>query len=180
MGCSVFMGLLEIENLRLSKAVLASPSDEASQYMQQNKLPDPSLLLRYELMEQNRRYSYVWEEVELGLAVILGACLFLGTQKRVFPIVFCGFLFLLVMFEHFGVTPEFTYRGRAADFPPGNASLSAQLRTMAMGQIYASVEAVKLLLGAVLASYLFVFRARSKSRKESRLGDLARPGREST
>ena len=174
------MGLLEIENLRLTRAILASPSDEASQYMKDNKVQDSSLLLRYELLEQNRRYTYVWEEVELGLAVILGACLFLGTQKRVFPIVFCAFLFLLVMFEHFGVTPEFTYRGRATDFPPGSASLAGQLRMVAMGQIYATVEAVKLLIGAVLSSYLFVFRAQSKRSKEARLGHLARPERAST
>lgn len=178
MGCSVLVGIAEIENLRFSSSILAAPSDEAAPFIKKAGGQDLALLLRYELVEQSRRYTYIWEEVELGLALVLGGFLFAGTQKRIFPVVFCALLFLLVMFEHFGITPELTYRGRAADFPPGNATLGAQMRLVAMGQIYASVEAVKLLLGAVLSSYLFVFRARSKSHKEARLGDLARPGRE--
>jgi hypothetical protein len=166
------MGIIEVENLRLPAAILARPSDESQPFVKKVAAQDLALLLRYEMAEQTRRYTYIWEEVQLGLAFALGICLFLGTQKRLFPIIFSGILFLLVLFEHFGITPELMYRGRASDFPPGNAILSAQLRVVAMNQIYASVEGIKLLLGAIVTSYLFVFRARTKSSKDPRLADL--------
>jgi len=93
------------------------------------------------------------------LALALLACLVLGTQKRKLPLLLCGIMLIVVGFQHFAVTPELAYRGRDADFPPGNTAFGPQARVFAMQQIFGGVEALKLLVGGFLTSYLFVFRS---------------------
>jgi hypothetical protein len=166
LGGSLLMILIQVENLRFTASLLSAPSDQAIEIIKDTgHRQNVEMLLRYQASEQNRRYSYVWEEAQFGLALILGGCLFLGTQRRIFPMVFCGLMLLMVLFEHFGVTPELVYRGRAADFPPGNTAYGVQTRVWALDQVYAWVEGTKLVLGALLAGYLFIFRARRMRRQ---------------
>jgi hypothetical protein len=160
------MILIQVENLRFTPSLLSSTTDQAAETLKKTTpQQNVELLLRYQAAEQNRRYSDVWEEAQYGLALILGACLFLGTQRRIFPMVFCGLMLIMVIFEHLGITPELAYRGREADFPPGNASYGAQTRVWALYQVYAWVEGTKFVLGTLLSGYLFIFRAR-RTRKQ--------------
>ena len=165
-GCGVLMALLQAANQRMPAQLLLLPADPVTQILKKLTPEDSRLLLRYEAMEQNRRYVQVWEEVEIGLGLALGACLLLGTQKRVFPIVCCGLMLVFVVFQLFAITPEMTYRGREADFPPGNTAFGVQARAWALDEVYIVTESSKLVLGAVLISYLFVFRTRQRSRRE--------------
>ena len=165
LGGSILMILIQVENLRFTSSLLSTPSDQAAEFLKKAPQENIQLLMRYQAAEQNRRYSYVWEQAQFGLALILGASLFLGTQRRIFPLVFCGLMLLMVIFQHIGVTNELAYRGREADFPPGNASYSAQTRVWALDQVYGSVEGTKIVLGALLSGYLFTFRAR-RTRKQ--------------
>ena len=160
LGCSIFMALLGPENLKMPGRIMLAPSDQAAQVMKKLGTEESRLLLRYFAAEQNRRYSYIWEESEIGLAVALGLCLFLGTQKRIFPLVCCGLMLMLVLFEHFAIGPELLYRGREADFPPGAATFGTQARLWALDEVYVFVEGAKMLLGGILVSYLFIFRTR--------------------
>ena len=83
-------------------------------------------------------------------------------------------MLVLVLFKHFAISPELAYRGRATDFPPGSAVFGAQARVWALNQVYVGVESVKLVLGGILASYLFFFHARrQRSRKEAGVADRA-------
>src|SRR5580700_8167296 len=173
LGGSILMILIQVENLRFTASLLSTPSDQAADLLQKTvPRENVQLLMRYQAAEQNRRYSYVWEEAQVGLALILGGCLFLGTQRRIFPMMFCGLMLLMVIFEHLGVTPELVYRGRAADFPPGNTAYGAQTRVWALDQVYAWVEGTKLVLGVLLSGYLFIFRAR-RTRKQINAIDYA-------
>src|SRR5262249_19369156 len=108
-----------------------------------------------------------WELVEIPLALGLGVCLFMGTEKRILPLVFCGAMLAMVLIEHFALTPEMTYRGREADFPPGNRTYGTQMRLLLMEQGYAGTEAAKLVAGGILASYLFVFRTSRRVRRRT-------------
>ena len=166
LGGSLLMILIQAGNLRFTTSLMLSPSDQAAQFMKKAASPqDVALLLRYQAAEQNRRYLYIWEEVQFGLGLILAACLFFGTQRRIFPLAFCGLMLIMLMFEHIGVTPELAFRGRETDFPPGNATYALQVRVWALDQVYAWVEGAKLVLGVLLSGYLFVFRAR-RTRKQ--------------
>jgi hypothetical protein len=168
LGGSLLMILIQVENLRFTASLLTTPSDQAADLMTKTgPRQNVEMLMRYQAAEQNRRYSYVWEEAQFGLALTLGGCLFLGTQRRIFPMVFCGLMLLMVVFQHLGVTPELAYRGRAADFPPGNTAYGVQTRVWALDQVYAWIEGTKLVLGVLLAGYLFIFRARGRRRQMS-------------
>jgi hypothetical protein len=159
-GCSILMALMQPDNLRTPARILLAPSDQAAQIMKKLNTEESRLLLHYMAAEQNRRYLYIWEECEIGLAVALGICLFLGTQKRIFPLVCCGLMLLLVLFKHFAIGPEMLYRGREADFPPGNATFGTQARLWALDEVYVFVQGAIFLLGGILASYMFIFRTR--------------------
>jgi hypothetical protein len=160
------MILIQAENLRFTASLLSTPSDQAAEMIKKTgPQQNVQILMRYQAAEQNRRYSDIWEEAQFGLALVLGGCLFLGTQRRIFPLVFCGLMLLMVTFEHLGVGPELAYRGREADFPPGDATTGVLIRVYALDQVYAWVEGTKLVLGTLLSGYLFIFRAR-RTRKQ--------------
>lgn len=160
-GC-ILLAALSVENYRSPSLVLNSPLPPVSRLIEKNNFDEIATLLRHLAAEQVREYSSLWELAEFPLGLAVGACLFLATQRRVFPMLLCGLMLVAVVFQHFAVTPELGFRGRATDFPPGNAVVASLARVWALQQIYFSVEAVKLLAGAVLASYLFVFRVRSR------------------
>jgi hypothetical protein len=159
LGGSLLVILLQAANLRLAGSLLSTPSPQAAAFVKKvEPQQDIAVMMRYQAAEQNRRSSEVWEDVQVGLALALGATLFLGTQRRIFPLALCALMLLMLLFEHLGISPELAFRGREADFPPNNAALGS--RVYALGQVYAWVEGSKLVLGSVLAGYLFIFRAR--------------------
>jgi len=158
-GCSLFMDLLTLQNLHSPDLVISSATPPAAKRLKMLSEEDATLLLRYQAAEMNRRYTSGWETVEIALALALGLFAFVGTQKRVLPLVLCGIMFLAILVQHFWITPELAYRGRDTDFPPGNTTFGPQSRVWAMQQIFGTVETIKLLAGGVLASYLFVFRS---------------------
>ena len=160
MGGSLMMLLLQTANLHFTSSLLATPSDQATQLLKRGSQEDYALMMHYQAAEQNRRYEDIWEDAEFGLAAILAATMFLGTQRRIFPLAICGLMLVMLIFEHVGVTPELAFRGRETDFPPGNAAVGPLVRMYALGQVFAWVEGAKLLLGTLLAGYLFIFRAR--------------------
>ena len=159
-GCSLFLGIIAFQNLRSPSLILSMPAEGASKILQPVPPEQARLLLRHLAAEQNRLYFYAWEWVEILLALLLGGCLLLATQRRILPLVLCGLMLAVVLVEHFAIMPELAYRGRATDFPPGSAIFGAQARVWVLTQVYAGMEMAKLLMGGILTSYLFYFRRR--------------------
>src|ERR1700687_2092138 len=102
---------------------------------------------------------------QMPVAVVLALFLYLTTDRRILPPGLCGLMLILVMFEHFAITPEFIYRGREADFPPGSLEFGAEARVWVLTEVLIGAEAVKLLIGGVRASSLFSYRTRRRVRK---------------
>jgi hypothetical protein len=171
MGCSLLMDFLTLENLHAASMVLATATAPAVNLLKLLSPDDANLILRYEAVEMNRQYAYEWEVAELILAVGLLICLVLGMPKRVLPLALCVLMLIALAWQHFAITPELAYRGRDADFPPGSTAFGPQSRVFAMEQIFGVVEALKLLLGGVLASYLFVFRSARRVRAKADMID---------
>jgi hypothetical protein len=166
---SVFMGCVAAFNLRSASDLLSSPMEPVRKSV--GALGDESarLLLRHHAAEINRALFDYWEDAQFALGVALGLFLFLGTERRILPAVLCALMLGIVVFQHFGILPELIYRGREADFPPGNAIAAARARVWRLHQVYVGVEIAKLLIGGVLASYLFAFRTRRRRRAEANL-----------
>jgi hypothetical protein len=170
MGCSLLLGFLTLENFRSPNLVLSSPAAAEAKMIEKLGPEDSRLLLRHLAMEQSRSYLALWEDAQMVIGITLLLLLLMSSQTRMFPILMALAMLLVVLFQHFAVLPEMTFRGREADFPPGSASIEIQARVWTLGQIYVGLEALKLIVGGILASYLFVFYAdptRSKTRRRS-------------
>jgi hypothetical protein len=174
MGCSVFMVLVALQNLHSADLVLISPVGPVVNMVKALGADQMALLLHHHAAEQTRSLYYAWEEWQIPLGLALGICLYFATQKRTLSMVLCGVMLGLVMFQFFAVTPELTYRGRDTDFVPGNNVNGAMVRTLLLYQVMVASEGLKLIVGGILASYLFVFRTsrRRNGRREPDKIDL--------
>jgi hypothetical protein len=164
-GC-LFMAYVAIYNLRSYDAILHSNLPPAARIVHDLGDQPAALLLRHHAAEINRGLFHSWGKAQIGLGLLLLGALFLGTDRRILPLVLGGIMLAMVLFQNFGVEKELSYRGRETDFPPLNTDFTARQRVWTMHQIYLSVEGVKLLTGCVLGGYLFMFRARRRRRSE--------------
>jgi len=165
LGCAL-MAYIYVRALQSPGVVLNSPPEAVTDIVKKLGYDATSQFVRHVASEQTRYLSYSWEEGQVLLALILGGCLFLATQRRVFPLVLCGLMLVLVLFQHTSLSPAIAYRGREADFPPGSTNIGTITRLLALQQAYFGVEVVKLIAGGLLASYLFVFRTQRRTRRD--------------
>jgi hypothetical protein len=165
MGCSLFLAVLAFQNVRFAGRVAAESIPQATEIINAAGPEQAKLLLRHFAWEQNRLYLANWEMFQMPFAVMLALFLYLTTDRRILPPILCGLMLALVMFEYFAITPEFIYRGREADFPPGSLAFGAEARVLLLTEVLIGAEVAKLLIGGVLASYLFAYRSRRKVRK---------------
>lgn len=162
------MVLVVLQNLHSADLVLSSPLGPVERIVKTLGQDQVALLLRHHAAEQTRNLYYIWEQAQIVLALALGGCLYFATQKRILSVVLCGVMLGLVMFQYLAITPELSYRGRETDFPPGSSTSAAMVRTLLLYQVMVVTEGLKLVIGGVLASYLFAFRTtrRRSSRRE--------------
>jgi hypothetical protein len=170
-GCCIFVDLMVLQNPRLASSALESATPPAVLIMQKLGRDETSLLLRYFAEEENRFYFSIWEMFQIPTALILGAVLYFAAEKRAMPQILCGLMLVLVLFQ-LAIQPEFSYRGREADFPPGSQTLGTKARVWALTEVWIGAESAKLLIGALLASYLFSYKSRRRLQKiDDVLGD---------
>jgi hypothetical protein len=170
-GCCIFVDLMALQNPRLASGALDSATPPAVLIMQKLGRDEASLLLRYFAEEQNRFYFSIWELFQIPAALILGAVLYFAAEKRAMPQILCGLMLVMALFQ-LAIQPELSFRGREADFPPGNHTLGTKAREWALTEVWIGTEAAKLLIGALLASYLFAYKSRRRLQKiDDVLGD---------
>lgn len=154
------MAFVVLQNLHSASLVIVSPLEPVAGMMKTMGQQQMELLLRHHGAQQTRNMYYLWEQAQILLGLALGCCLYFATQKRTFSLVLCGIMLGIVMFQFFAVTPELAYRGRETDFKPGTGTAG----TLVLYQLLVISEGLKLIVGGILASYLFSFRT---SRKQS-------------
>jgi hypothetical protein len=170
-GCCILVDLMVLQNPRLASSALESATPPAVLIMQKLGRDETSLLLRYFAEEENRFYFSIWEMFQIPTALILGAVLYFAAEKRAMPQILCGLMLVLVLFQ-LAIQPEFSYRGREADFPPGSQTLGTKARVWALTEVWIGAESAKLLIGALIASYLFSYKSRRRLQKmDDVLGD---------
>jgi len=169
---SVFMATISILSLRAPSIVLTVPHPAVAKITKDIGQETMTLLLRHAASEQSRFLLRRWEQAQLLVGVALGACLFLGTQRRIFPMLLCIIMLFMVVFQY-GVTTELAYRGRETDFPPGSNEIGPTTRYLLLQQVYIGAEIMKYLAACILASFLFVFRTGRRRGKEVHVVDDA-------
>jgi hypothetical protein len=167
LGC-LLMAYITVRSMESAGAVLGAPAAPVAEIVKKLGYDTTAQFIRHVMAEQTRRLTYSWEEGQILLALALGGCLLLATQRRIFPLILCGLMLVLVLFQYGAISPEIAYRGREADFPPGSNNIGTVTRLLALQQVYFGVEVVKLIAGGLLASYLFVFRTSRRSSRKDR------------
>jgi hypothetical protein len=169
------MALVALQNLHASDLVLISPIGPVGSMIKALGQDQIALLLRHQAAELTRSLYSIWEQVQVGLGLALGICLYFATQKRILSLVLCGVMLAVVLFQFWAITPEMSYRGRETDFSPGVSTNAAMVRTLLLYQMMVVSEGLKLVVGGILASYLFAFRTSRKrsSRREVDMIDHA-------
>lgn len=163
------MAFVVLQNLHSVTPLVNSPAPQVADMIKALGPDQMTLLLHHQASEQNRNLMYVWEQVQIVLGLVLGGCLYFATQKRVLSLVLCGIMLTLVLFQFWTITPEMVYRSRETDFPPGNATSSIMVRASLLYEMLVVTELLKLIVGGILASYLFAFRT---SRRRSSHADI--------
>ena len=167
------MAAVSLLSLRAPEIVMAVPHPAADKIGHQIGVENMTLLLRHAASQQNRYLLKKWELAQFLLALSLAVCLFLGTQRRVLPMLLCGIMLTMVIFQYAGVTNELAYRGKETDFPPGSTALGPTTRYMLLQQVFIGAEIMKYIAACILASFLFVFRTSRRRSKEVAVIDHA-------
>ncbi len=97
------------------------------------------------------------ELAQFGIAVLAAGCVIGERATRILlgPLVV---MLILTVFQHFFVTPEFTWLGQELAFAPEGSAMAQRDRLANFQHIYVFTETAKLLLGLVAAGALFVMR----------------------
>ena len=139
-GClilgSLFMIFVATQNFGTVDRVLAAPPHEATQMFQTLGPENTRLLLRYLAGEENRLYFTSWELAQIALGALLTAVLLLAIKSRLLAGL-AGAMLILVLFQHFRVTPEMIALGRLVDFGGGAR------RRLALSRVQPVLEAAR-------------------------------------
>ena len=172
-ACCIFLDLVAVQNIRLAAQMLNAAVPAASEIIQNAGREEMNALLHHFASEQYRYYFSQWALVQLGVILVLAGLLYFAVEKQIMPQILCVAILVLVVFQ-VAMGPEWIYRGREADFPPGSLSSSTQSRLSGLTALWIGVEAVKLALGGVLAFFLFSYKSKRRSRRTSDPVDIAR------
>jgi hypothetical protein len=163
-GCCVLMDLLALQNLRLAARAINSASPVVADIIRKSGQEQIVLLLRHFAAEQYRYYFSTWELIQVPGALLVAAVLYLAAGRRLSPQMLCGLMLALVLFQ-LAIQPELTFRGREADFPPGNQTLGTQARVWALSEVWIGAESAKLLIGGLLTVLMLTHKSRKRSRR---------------
>jgi hypothetical protein len=174
LGCCLLMDAIAVQNLRLAERFMSSPIIQVTALTNILGPQQTTTLLRHFVSEQNRFYFANWELVEIPAALVTIAFVYFACEKRITPLVLAALMLVMVVFQAFAITPEWGYRGREVDFPPGSDNIGQQARLWAMTQIFMGVEATKIFIGLILTTYIFLFKSRKRVRSSERLSETER------
>ena len=160
---SVFMTFVATGNFGTVDTVLKSAEPPLSNMIQTLGKENARLFLRHLAGEENRSYFQTWEIAQFIVGVLLTGLLWIKVANRLLAGL-SGAMLILVLFVHFKVTPEIAWLGRSIEFIPGTAESQARNQFWRLHTLYGVIELVKLLLGVLIAGFLFTMRRRGRAR----------------
>jgi hypothetical protein len=150
---SLFMAMVATQNFRAVDRLLANPSPAAAQEIGRLGRESARALLRYQVSEQNRWYFQTWELMELALGLTLLLVLVFGSLETLFSLMLALAMLLIVVAQHFFLTPEIVALGRLIDFRPASQHVG---RFWVMHGAYSGLEVLKWLVALLLGGKLVI------------------------
>lgn len=176
--CTLAVDAAALLNLKMPERITANPAPDAEKLLQDYGPAQAQLLLRHFAAEGNRYFFARWERTEIVLGLVLIPFVLAATDRKPVPPIMAGMMLVLALFQYYAVTPELSYRGRQADFPPGDANIDTRARVWAMAEVYIGTEVALVLIGGALAGYVASYKSRRRLRageKPALVGDVAGP-----
>lgn len=167
-GCSILILVIVLQNPSAASLLVSAPVDSARPLVEKLGAMESQTLLRHFANEQSRDYLANWELTQMVLTLVMLVTLVLSGQRWAVPAVLTLIMCGLVLFQHFGITPDLLFYGRQADFVNRDASFSLDAELWTLTRTYGVAEAIKLLCGGTMASYLFVTQSGGRLRKRRR------------
>lgn len=165
-GCALLMAVQALVNTVSAAESLAVVSTVGKELVETAGVDTAAHLMQFQASEQLRRHWYGWEETQGIIGLVLAFCLAISGRGKMLSLLLCGGMLAILIFQHLGVTPDLQLASRNADFT--SAGSLAQQELWKLTQLYGGLETVKLLMGGVLASYLFVAQSKPSGRRRSR------------
>jgi hypothetical protein len=163
---SLFLMAVATGNFRTVDRILENPHPPVTDYIQKLDGETARIFLRHLAAEQNRRYFDRWESVQLALAVALLVTLFFGVSANKWVMAACSLMLLLVIVQHWLITPELVLAGKSIEFlSPDEFSLQ-RVRFQSYHRMYSALEIVKMALAAGLSVRLLLHRSRRRQFRE--------------
>lgn len=111
-------------------------------------------LLRFHSASLNEHYFWRWEQAQLGLVLLLGVLFFFHDLRRKYMLWMTGAIGLLVLIEHWLLTPEILRLGRTLPFIAHPEMAPEYDRFWNFHHAYSAVEIVKFGLLLTLTAWL--------------------------
>ena len=169
---SLFMVYVASGNFQTVSEILKSPPPQADKMIKVLGDENARLLLRYLAGEENRLFFETWETAQLGLGLLLAGLLFFAANRRLMAGL-AGAIVVLTVFQHFKITPDLVWQGRAIDFVPATGDPTARQQFFKLHAAYGVIEVVKLLLIIGIGIALFPRRRVAHQRVEVDAVDYA-------
>jgi len=169
---SLFMAFVATGNFQTVSEILKSPPPQADKMIKVLGDENARILLRYLAGEENRLFFETWETAQLLLGLLLAGLLFFAANRRLMAGL-AGAIVVLTVFQHFKITPDLVWQGRAIDFVPATGDPTARQQFFKLHAAYGVIEVVKMLLIIGIGIALFPRRRRAQQRVEVDAVDYA-------
>ena len=161
---SLFMMGVAIQNLNGVDELLKSPDPAANQYIKVLGTDSARTLLLHQVSELNRFYYQNWEVAQLCIGIVVALTLLFATNGDKLYMGGTGLLLLIVIVEHWLITPQMITFGKVIDFIPPEAPSVERIKFWRFQNAYMVLEAVKLIFLLAVSGRLLVIRSRRRYR----------------
>jgi hypothetical protein len=166
------MAFVATGNFQTVSEILKSPPPQADKMIKVLGDENARILLRYLAGEENRLFFETWETAQLLLGLLLAGLLFFAANRRLMAGL-AGAIVVLTVFQHFKITPDLVWQGRAIDFVPATGDPTARQQFFKLHAAYGVIEVVKMLLIIGIGIALFPRRRSAHQRVELDAVDYA-------
>jgi len=156
-------------------AVIKTPPDRVKEMIRVLTPDKTRALLRYTAGLQNVYTYETWEDIQIVLGLLISATLALEKQTRLLSVATLSMV-IVVVFEHFKLSPDMAWLGGIIEFVPWTAESSMRDQFWNLHRMYMVLDATKLLVGLVVATVLVMQQSGRRVRyKKSHHDPLADP-----
>jgi Domain of unknown function (DUF4149) len=170
LGAAVAIDFLVAQNFSTIDPFMSAPGNPSvTAQIKQSGQTSIRSILRRNAAEENARIFETWEWCQIGIAALLFILVLFGEKPPISALVLISAMFVIVILQHFILTPQVVSLGREVDEIPIREHLRNPTvdRFWVFHGFYSGSEILKLLLGMGLGARLMIRRTPDRAERES-------------